>query len=121
MTAQRYVKISSEGIAPERSTCGYRQRILKKADEAPASITRLKTDNATPHWHKITHEYYYILRGEGTLVIDGEAVPVQAGDCVWIQPGAMHHATGDLESLIIGIPPFDPSDLYFDRPEAPAP
>jgi mannose-6-phosphate isomerase-like protein (cupin superfamily) len=112
-----YEKVSVSGVDAERSTCGFRQRLLKKDDGAPASITFLRTDSARPHWHKRTHEYYYVLKGVGKIVIDGEDVPVQGGDCVWIKPGAVHHAEGNLESLIIGIPPFDTDDLFFETPE----
>lgn len=112
----KYVKVSADAQPAERSTCGFRQRMLKKDDLAPASITKLKTHDAQPHWHKKTHEYYYVLEGQGKIVIDDEDVAVQAGDCVWIKPGHMHHAEGDLTSLIIGIPAYDPEDTFFEKP-----
>lgn len=112
MGGPRYVKISGTSSEFERSTCGFRHRILKKDDGVPASITRLKTDNAKRHYHKVTHEYYYVLHGTGRMIIDDESVPVQAGDCVWIKPYAVHKAEGELESLIIAVPPFDPDDMY---------
>lgn len=118
MHDRAYLKVSVDDQPRERSICGWRQRILRREDLAPASITRLKTDDATPHWHRHTDEYYYILNGSGKLVIDGEDVPVKAGDCVWIRPGHMHHAEGALESLIIGIPPFDYDDVFTEPPEA---
>ena len=108
-----YMKVSADAQAAERSTCGFRQRLLKKDDGVPASITRLRVDNARPHCHKLTHEYYYVLSGTGTLVIDEERIRLAPGDCVWIQPFHMHHAEGDLEALIIGIPAYDPQDTFF--------
>ncbi|HNR33409.1 MAG TPA: cupin domain-containing protein [Candidatus Hydrogenedentes bacterium] len=116
MQDEAYIKVSADEQPRERSICGFRQRLLKKDDGAPASITRLRTDDATPHWHKRTDEYYYVLSGSGKLVIDGEEVPIKAGDCVWIKPGHVHHAEGDLESLIIGIPPFDYEDVFVEAP-----
>jgi len=113
-----YEKVTSDAVEVERSTCGFRRRLFKKADGVPASVTRLKTDDATPHWHAHTHEYYYVLEGSGKLVIDGEDVSIAAGDCVWIKPGAFHHAEGDLDSLIIAMPAYDPSDTFFDKPGA---
>ena len=116
MSGEVYKKVSSETVETERSTCGFRRRLLKKADGVPASVTRLKTNDATPHWHAHTHEYYYVLQGSGKLVINGEDVPVTDGDCVWIKPRAFHHAEGDLESLIIAVPAFDPSDMFLEKP-----
>ncbi len=110
----RYTKFSEEGAETERSTCGVRTRIWKAEDGVPASVSRLRIDHAKPHYHLVTHEYYYVLSGEGELVIDGERVALRPGDSVWIRPGAVHHAEGEnLESLVIGIPPFSPADMYF--------
>lgn len=108
----RYLKQSPGSVETERSTCGFRQRLIRKDDGAPASITRLKIHDAATHWHEATHEFYYVIEGTGKLVIDGEDVPVQPGDCVWIQPGARHHAEGELTSLIVACPAYDPADTF---------
>ena len=113
-----YMKVSVSDSPKERSTCGFRQRLIKKDDGAPASVTRLRTSEAKPHWHRETHEYYYVLDGSGKLIVGDQEMPVCAGDCVWIKPGHMHHAEGDLESLIIAVPAFDPEDMFFDPPPA---
>ena len=114
MDEARYTKFSGDTAETERSTCGYRTRIWKAEDGVPASVSRLMIDNAKPHYHLVTHEYYYVLNGEGALVVDGDRVFLKPGDSVWIRPGAVHHAEGEhLESLVIGIPPFDPADIHF--------
>ncbi|MBI2422267.1 MAG: cupin domain-containing protein [Candidatus Hydrogenedentes bacterium] len=116
MSEAAYKKVSTSERPPERSTCGFRQRLILKDDGAPASITRLKTDDATPHWHAHTHEYYYVLTGSGTMTIGAETFPIAAGDCIWIKPGCMHHAEGELESLIVAVPAYDPADTFFEDP-----
>jgi len=108
----KYLKQSVDAVETERSTCGFRQRLIRKEDGAPTSVTRLKINDASPHWHERTHEFYYVVEGVGKLVIDGEDVPVQAGDCVWIKPGATHHAEGELDSIIIASPAYDPLDTH---------
>ena len=115
MSVDKYVKVSTEDAETERSTCGFRRRLLRKDDGAPASVTHLTTHDARPHWHKTTHEYYYVMKGSGTIVIDGEEVPVKEGDLVWIKPPARHYAVGELESLIIGAPAFEAADMLFDE------
>ena len=115
MSEPLYVKKTADDVECERSTCGFRRRLLKKDEGVPASITHLKTFDAKPHWHQCTHEYYYVLQGEGCIVIDEVPVPVVAGDVVWIKPGAMHHAEGELESLIVGVPAYDPNDTFFEK------
>lgn len=111
-----YLKIAADAAESDRSTCGIRQRLLKKADASPASLSRLRIQDARPHWHRHTHEYYYVLGGEGVLVVDHERVPLAPGDCVWIRPGHMHHAEGPLDVLIVAVPAYDPADTHFDPP-----
>ena len=121
VSGAKYTKASARDIAPERSTCGFRQRLITKDHGAPASVTYLKTHDAARHWHTRTHEYYYVVEGAGALVIDDERVPIEAGDCVWIRPGAKHHAEGELTSLIIAVPAFEPDDIFLDTPDADSP
>jgi quercetin dioxygenase-like cupin family protein len=42
-----------------------------------------------PHTHP-THEFYFVMRGEGTMVIDDEERRVSPGDLVYIPPDALH-------------------------------
>lgn len=42
-----------------------------------------------PHRHP-THEFYYILAGRGTMLVDDEERPVHQGDFVWVPPNALH-------------------------------
>jgi len=118
MSEKPFKKVSASTAQAEGSTCGIRRRLIKKDDGAPASITRLQVLDAKPHWHKKTHEYYYVLEGTGVLVIGEDRVPVEPGDCVWIEPGVMHHAEGTFEALIIAAPAFDSADMFLDPPEA---
>ena len=42
------------------------------------------------HEHVDDEEYYYVLAGSGTLIMDGEEHPVQAGDLAAVYPGGRH-------------------------------
>jgi len=37
-----------------------------------------------------THEFYYILAGRGTMLVDDEERTVHQGDFVWVPPNALH-------------------------------
>ena len=39
---------------------------------------------------KPLEEVYYFLEGEGIMTIDGDEVPVKAGDAILVPPGANH-------------------------------
>lgn len=43
-----------------------------------------------PHFHPKTEEIYYILEGEGEMVIDHETSRIQPGDAIAIPPKAVH-------------------------------
>jgi mannose-6-phosphate isomerase-like protein (cupin superfamily) len=51
------------------------------------------------HYHVRTEEIYYILEGTGEMRIADEVRPVEPGDAIAIQPGAIHQIrnTGDRE------------------------
>jgi len=101
-----------DDIKPERSLCGYRQRMVKGEDGVPASLTYLSVSEAECHYHKQTTEYYYVLEGEGTIKLDDRVVELRPHTLVCIPPGVKHVAAGDLKVLVIGIPPFNPDDQF---------
>jgi mannose-6-phosphate isomerase-like protein (cupin superfamily) len=42
-----------------------------------------------PHEHP-THEFYFVMTGEGTMVIGGEERPVSPSDLIYIPPDTVH-------------------------------
>ena len=57
---------------------------------AEISINHLPAGNSVPfvHSHKNNEEIYAVLDGSGKAVIDGELVPLAAGDWIRISPAA---------------------------------
>ena len=55
---------------------------------AEISVNHLPAGGKVPfvHYHKQNEEIYGILAGKGQVVIDGETIPLQAGDWVRIAP-----------------------------------
>ena len=98
----------------ERSACGYRYRLLSKGDEDVAAWAHaVDIDGAKPHYHKISTELYYVLEGEGSVILDGEEHPVRPGTILHIPPGVVHGAAGKMRVLVVGIPDIDDSDVYY--------
>lgn len=97
----------------ERSTCGFRKKLITKEDFIGASLTFLSVYKAEQHYHKKTTEFYYVLKGKGILELDGDQVDLEPGILVTIRPGIRHRAEGQVEALIVGIPPLDPEDVFF--------
>jgi quercetin dioxygenase-like cupin family protein len=114
------VLIRHEQEAPrERSTCGWRHRLISREDEGTgvaAWAHAVDIDGAKEHYHKRGTELYYVLDGEGTVVLDGVEHPVRKGSMVHIPPGVVHGARGRMRVLVIGVPDISDGDLFF--PEA---
>ena len=108
-----------EGVA---CPCGSSRRVLTAADTPTASLhlVDIKKDSEV-HYHKSHWELYYILRGQGTMTLDGDVVPIRAGHAIGIPPGVRHRARGDLQLINVVVPAFDPEDEYVveenDQPE----
>lgn len=118
--------VRHEEEAPrERSTCGWRRRLISREDAGTgvaAWAHAVDIDGARTHYHKRSTELYYVLAGEGSVVLDGVEHPVRAGSLVHIPPGVVHGARGRMRVLVIGIPDIADDDLFFpgqsseDRP-----
>lgn len=103
------------GEAPrQRSTCGWRDRLISREDAGVCAwVHAVDIDGARPHYHKRATELYYVLEGEGKLVLDGREHPVRKGSLVHIPPGVVHGAEGRMRVLVVGIPDIDDDDLFF--------
>jgi quercetin dioxygenase-like cupin family protein len=110
------VFVRHEGHTPrERSACGWRDRLISREDvelQPAAWVHAVDIDGAKPHLHKRGTELYYVLEGEGTVLLDGEAHPVRKGSLVHIPPGVVHSARGRMRVLVVGIPDIAESDYF---------
>jgi mannose-6-phosphate isomerase-like protein (cupin superfamily) len=78
----------------------------------------LEPDEATQrHYHRASEEIYFVVKGSGTLEVDGERTRVRPGDAVLIPPGAWHtlenDGTSELRILCCCVPPYSDADTFF--------
>ena len=52
-------------------------------------VIRTTPDSETYHYHNY-HEYYIIIRGKGTMNVEGCDAPLEANTVLMIQPGERH-------------------------------
>ena len=100
----------------ERSTCGWRYRLISREDASqhPAAWAHVvDIDGAKPHFHKKGVEIYYVLEGEGYIVLNEQEHPIFKGSLVHIPPGIVHGAKGKMRILVIGLPDIAEDDLFF--------
>ena len=68
------------------------------------------------HYHKVSEESYYILRGQGRMVVDWKEHTLTPAQAMLILPGQRHQIFNDgeeeLEFLAICAPAWYPEDSY---------
>jgi mannose-6-phosphate isomerase-like protein (cupin superfamily) len=100
----------------ERSTCGWRERLISREDcgRNPAAwVHTVDLDGSRPHYHRHATELYYVLEGQGTVTLDGVEVQVRPGSLLHIPPGVVHGGKGRMKVLVVGIPDIEDDDLFF--------
>ena len=101
-------------VPRERSTCGWRDRLISREDANVAAWAHaVDIDGAREHYHKRSTELYYVLDGEGVVLLNGDEHAVRKGSLVHIPPGVVHGAKGRMRVLVVGIPDIADDDLYF--------
>ncbi len=78
--------------------------LISVEDEGAATAYRVRIE---PHqrtnvsYHRIAEEFYQVLSGRGTAVLDGVEHPLEPGDFLRLPPGTTHgFITGD-EALVV--------------------
>jgi len=107
------VKNDNQAIV-ERSACGIRKRLLSKEDSGVAAwVHTVDIDGAKPHFHKKTVEIYYVLEGEGEIILQGKNHKISQGSVIHIPQNIIHSAKGKMKVLVIGIPDIAEDDIFY--------
>ena len=68
--AATYLRRDPADVRPWAETCGQIRPLIEEADGAAAEVHHVEIDNANLHYHEKTDEFYYVIRGQGTMVLD---------------------------------------------------
>lgn len=92
-------------VQPWAETCGQIRCLVEEKDDAAAEIHHVEIQDAKLHYHERTDEFYYIIDGQGTMILDEEEIELHKGVVVYVPRGVKHKARGKLTVLTICIPP----------------
>ena len=102
------------------------ETLIEPAEEAAATAYRVviaPRRRTAVSYHRIAEEFYFVLSGSGTAVLDGVEHALAAGDFLRLPPGTTHaFVTADepLEMLDFHAPGSRPDhDVYFVDSAAP--
>jgi mannose-6-phosphate isomerase-like protein (cupin superfamily) len=99
-----YLRRDPADVQPWAETCGQIRPLIEAADGAAAEVHHVEIDSAKLHYHAQTDEVYYIIDGQGTMVLDDEVIEVHRGVVVYVPRGVRHKAVGKLTVLTVCIP-----------------
>ena len=102
--AAKFLRRDPAEVAPWAETCGQIRPLIEEQDEAAAEVHHVEIDNAKLHYHEKTDEIYYVIKGEGTMVLDDEVIGLREGVVVYVPRGVKHKAVGKLTVLTVCIP-----------------
>ncbi len=108
-------------VEPVACPCGQSRRILTATDGVLVGFHVTELCDAQAHFHERTTEIYYVLDGEGRLVVSGSAWDVRPGSVAYLPPGCVHRGEGSLTAAIAVLPPFDPGDEFTVAEHLPRP
>jgi mannose-6-phosphate isomerase-like protein (cupin superfamily) len=100
----KYLRRDPADIQPWAETCGAIRCMVEESDQAAAEIHRVEIQDAKLHYHAKTDEFYYVISGQGQMILDDERIELHEGVVVYVPRGVRHKAIGKLTVLTICIP-----------------
>ena len=103
-TAATYIRRDPAEVTPWPETCGQIRPLIEAKDGAAAEVHQVEIHDAKLHYHERTDEFYYVIAGSGTMVLDDEEIELHPGLVVYVPRGVRHKAVGELTVLTVCIP-----------------
>ncbi len=103
-TATRFLRRDPAEVQPWAETCGQIRCLVEEKDAAAAEVHHVHIQDARLHYHERTDEFYYVIDGQGTMVLDDQEIELHKGVVVYVPRGVKHQARGNLTVLTICIP-----------------
>lgn len=111
-TATHFLRRDPAEVTPWAETCGQIRCLVEEKDGVAGEIHHVEIADAKLHYHERTDEFYYVIDGQGTMVLDDEKIELHQGVVVYIPRGVRHKAVGKLTVLTICIPPGVLGDVH---------
>ena len=88
------------------------------ANQSLAEATHEPAQATERHYHRVTEEIYFVVKGSGDMEVDGTHKRIAVGDAVLIPAGAWHtlynNGTSELRILCSCAPAYSHDDTFFE-------
>ncbi len=99
-----FLRRDPEEVKPWAETCGQIRCLIEEKDGAAGEVHHVQIKEAKLHYHKKTDEFYYVIDGQGKMVLDDQVIELHRGVVVYVPRGTKHKAFGDLTVLTVCVP-----------------
>ena len=103
-TQTKYLRRDPAEVTPWAETCGAIRCLVTEADGAAGEVHHVEIQDAKLHYHARTDEFYYIIDGQGAMILDDDQIELHKGVVVYVPRGVKHKAIGTLTILTVCIP-----------------
>lgn len=103
-TQTTFLRRDPAEVKPWAETCGQIRCLIEEKDGAAGEVHHVEIQDAKLHYHKQTDEFYYIISGQGSMVLDEEVIELHQGMVVYVPRGVKHKAIGKLTVLTVCVP-----------------
>ncbi|EAU55715.1 cupin domain-containing protein [Mariprofundus ferrooxydans] len=104
----KLVQLAEIDAGPVNHTSGIMRKILLGEGDLPASVRLSHAlfkpgESVEMHKHDRLFEVFYVLSGQGQLIVEERPVDIGAGSCFMVEPGEMHALIndGDVDMALI--------------------
>lgn len=88
------------------------EKIREVFSNGEIGIAEAEVEDAELHYHEEMEEIYYVVEGEGKMVLDEEEMDLEEGDLIYIPSEVQHRAWGGFKVLVISKPPWSERDHH---------
>lgn len=102
-------------VAHVQDICGLIRLLTRRDDFAGGNVVTVEMRGAsTPHFHKSTTEFYFVIGGPGTIVAGRQVIAANAGTLVLIPPLTAHFVIprNVMKLVVFAVPAWQKSDEF---------
>ena len=100
----KFLRRDPAEVQPWAETCGAIRCLIEEKDGAAGEVHHVQIKDAKLHYHQRTDEFYYVIEGQGKMVLDDQVIDLHQGVVVYVPRGTKHKAFGNLTVLTVCIP-----------------
>ena len=111
-TTTQFLRRDPATVIPWAETCGQIRCLIEEKDGAAGEVHQVEIEDAKLHYHERTDEFYYVIDGQGKMILNDEEIELHKGVVVFVPRGVKHKAMGKLTGLLVCVPPGVMGDVH---------